>query len=316
VIFVAGSAIAAVGAAAAHIWGIIIGRAVQGAGAVSGATLALASDLTRASQRTKAMAMIGICIGLAFSVAFVVGPMLDGWFGLAGVFTASGSLGLMALVLLWALVPTPSAQALEASGAESATPDAGNHRELVRLQLGVLCLHMALTASFVSIPVVLGQEVGLPVSADWQIYLPALLVSMLGMGPLISLARRPAWSQGVFATAILCIALAELGLWRLPAARWPIGAALTRFFVGFNFLEASLPSRISRAAPVARKGAALGTYSSGQFVGMFLGGMLGGFIAGVAGTRSVFAAVAVLCLGWFIFSLRPAAGPVSHPAGA
>ena len=315
-IFIAGSGIAAIAASAAHIWGVIIGRAVQGAGAVSGATLALASDLTRASQRTKTMAIIGICIGLAFAVAFVVGPMLDGWFGLAGVFAASGSLGLMAMILLWVLVPNPGQQAPDLAGAPAQAPDVSNRSELVRLQFGVLCLHMALTASFVSIPVVLSQELGLPASADWQIYLPVLLFSMLGMGPLIALARRPEWGQRVFAAAILCIAVAEVGLWWLPAARWPIGGALALFFVGFNFLEASLPSRISRAAPVARKGAALGTYSSGQFVGMFLGGVLGGFVASHAGTRSVFAAVALLCLIWFVLSARPVVNPTATPANA
>ena len=202
------------------------------------------------------------------------------------------------------------------AGAPAQAPDVSNRSELVRLQFGVLCLHMALTASFVSIPVVLSQELGLPASADWQIYLPVLLFSLLGMGPLIALARRPEWGQRVFAAAILCIAVAEAGLWLLPAARWPIGGALALFFVGFNFLEASLPSRISRAAPVARKGAALGTYSSGQFVGMFLGGVLGGFVASHAGTRSVFAAVALLCLIWFVLSARPVVSPSAKPANA
>lgn len=316
VVFVIGSGIAALASASAHIWGVIVGRAVQGAGAVSGATLALAADLTRASQRTKTMAIIGICIGLAFSVAFVLGPMLDAHVGLAGVFIASGSLGLMALALLWLLVPNPENEALASGPATDAGSSAGQPRELLRLQLGVLCLHMSLTASFVSIPVVLGKELGLAVSDDWQIYLPAILLSMLGMGPLIALARRPGWSERVFSLAILCLLLAELLLWQVPAQLLPLGCALTLFFVGFNFLEASLPSRISRAAPAARKGAALGTYSSGQFFGMFLGGALGGLVATHAGTRGVFAAVALLCAGWLALSLRRSLNAVSTAAQA
>ncbi len=313
VIFVTGSLIAALAASSAHIWGIIIGRAVQGSGAVSGATLALASDLTRTSQHTKSMAIIGICIGLAFSVAFVVGPALDALFGLAGVFVASGTLGLVALLLLWVLVPNPATHELPPETAPEAPVIVGNRAELLRLQFGVLCLHMALTASFVSIPVVLAQEMSLAVNEDWKLYLPVLFISMLGMGPLISLSRRPEWGQRVFSAAILLIGLAEVLLWVLPAQRLPIGCALTLFFVGFNFLEASLPSRISRAAPVARKGAALGTYSSGQFLGMFLGGTLGGFVATHAGTHAVFAAVAVLCFAWFVLSLR-AVNPVAEAA--
>lgn len=314
-IFVIGSGIAALASASAHIWGVIVGRAVQGAGAVSGATLALAADLTRTSQRTKVMAIIGVCIGLAFSAAFVVGPILDAHLGLAGVFVAAGGLGVLALALLWLLVPNPAPEPLIPEHASDASA-AGHPGELLRLQLGVLCLHMSLTASFVSIPLVLGTELGLPVSEDWQIYLPALLLSMLGMGPLISLARRPVWSERVFALAIGCLLLAEVLLWQVPAHFLPIAGALTLFFIGFNFLEASLPSRISRAAPASRKGAALGTYSSGQFFGMFLGGALGGLVATYAGTRGVFAAVAVLCAGWLLLSLRRSFTPLSTAAEA
>ena len=316
VVFVIGSAIAAVGAASAHIWGVIVGRAVQGAGAVSGATLALAADLTRAEQRTRTMAIIGICIGLAFSVAFVVGPVLDARVGLVGVFAASGSLGLVALALLWAVVPNPEREGASAKPTSEAALAAGQPRELLRLQLGVLFLHMSLTASFVSIPVVLGKELGLPVSDDWQIYLPALLLSILGMWPLIALARRPGWSERVFSLAILFLLTAELLLWQVPAHILPLGCALTLFFIGFNFLEASLPSRISRVAPAARKGAALGTYSSGQFFGVFLGGALGGWVATHTGTRGVFAAVALLCAGWLVLSMRRRLSPLSSTAEA
>jgi len=242
--------------------------------------------------------------------------VLDARVGLAGVFIASGTLGLAALGLLWALVPDPLPQAASSDEGTAAAPSADSRSELLRLQLGVLCLHMSLTASFVSIPVVLSQELALPVAQDWQIYLPALLLSMLGMGPLIALARRPGWGERVFSAAILCLVLAELLLWQVPARLLPLGCALTLFFVGFNFLEASLPSRISRAAPVARKGAALGTYSSGQFIGMFLGGALGGLVATHAGSRGVFAAVALLCTGWLMLSLRRRADDLPTPAQA
>ena len=151
-VFVVGSALAALAAASSQIWGVIAGRAVQGAGAVSGATLALAADLTRPEQRTKTMAVIGICIGLAFSVAFVLGPVLDARVGLAGVFIASGTLGLAALGLLWALVPDPSPQGASSDEGTAAVPSGDSRSELLRLQLGVLCLHMSLTASVVSIP--------------------------------------------------------------------------------------------------------------------------------------------------------------------
>ena len=309
-VFMAGSLLCAVAANAASIWGVVVGRAIQGAGAVSGTTLALAADLTRATQRTKTMAVIGICIGAAFSVAGVVGPLLDAHFGLAGVFLASAGLGLAALVLLWACVPTPNAEHLDAGPTATPPELSGDRHELLRLQMGVLFLHMALTASFVSIPVVLSQELSLAANHDFKIYLPVLLLSVVALGPALSLARRPAWSGRVFAGAIVCVGLGELLLWLVPARVWPIGAALTLFFTGFNFLEASLPSQISRAAPAARKGAALGAYSTGQFIGMFVGGVSGGWIASHLGTRAVFAAVAVLCLCWWTLTVRR---PATHP---
>ena len=303
-VFAAGGVIAALGAAAAHIWAVIAGRAVQGAGAVSGATLALAADLTRTSQRTSVMAIIGIAIGLAFSVAFVVGPMLDAWLGLPGVFLGSAGLGLGAMVLLWALVPTPVAAL--AAEEDSVAESPGDRAQMRRLQTGVLFLHMSLTASFVAIPMVLSQELSLSSSDDFRLYAPVLGLSILGLLPLMAMARRPAWSARVFAFSILLLVLGEALLWQAPAHLLPIGAALTLFFTGFNFLEAALPSAISRVAPKGGKGAALGTYSSGQFIGIFLGGVCGGFIAHHAGYRNVFGAVALVCTCWLLLSLRPA----------
>ena len=312
-IFVAGGVIAALGAAAAHIWAVIAGRAVQGAGAVSGATLALAADLTRSEQRTSVMAIVGIAIGLAFSVAFVVGPMLDAWLGLAGVFLGSAGLGLAALVLLWLLVPTPSAGS--AIAADERVESSGDRAQMRRLQAGVLFLHMSLTASFVAIPVVLSQELGLSSRDDFRLYAPVLGLSVLGLLPLMAMARRPVWSGRVFAFSILLLVLGEALLWRAPAELLPIGVALTLFFTGFNFLEAALPSAISRVAPRGGKGAALGTYASGQFIGIFLGGVCGGFIAHHAGYRSVFGAVALVCTGWLAISLLAAPRAREAPAG-
>ena len=307
-VFATGGVIAALGAAAAHIWAVIAGRAVQGAGAVSGATLALAADLTRSQHRTSVMAIIGIAIGLAFSLAFVVGPMLDAWLGLAGVFLGSAGLGLAALVLLWLLVPNPR----KASAATAEDTPA----QMRRLQSGVLFLHLSLTASFVAIPVVLSQELSLSSRDDLRLYAPVLGLSVLGLLPLMGLARRPEWAGRVFAFSILLLVLGEVLLWQAPAQLLPIGVALTLFFTGFNFLEAALPSAISRVAPKGGKGAALGTYASGQFIGIFLGGVCGGFVAHHAGYRSVFGAVSVVCTGWLLLSLLAPARPHEAAAGA
>lgn len=290
-----------VAAASSHIAAVILGRALQGAGAVSGASLALAADLVRPAQRTKSMAIIGMSIGAAFIVAFLVGPLLDAWFGLRGVFLGGAVLGLAAMGLLWTVVPTPDAAAVDSP--EVAQPGAGRVRELWHLQAGVFFLHMVLAASFVSIPVVLSRDLGIASDRHFQVYLPVMLLSLALIMPLLR-ASREHMDRRLFAAAIACLGLGEFLLWAVPAQLYAVGAAMTLFFTGFNYLEALLPSWISRAAPNARKGSALGTYATGQFIGTFIGGLAGGALAGTLGTRGVFAGAAALCVAWLAFSLR------------
>ncbi len=294
VLFSIGGLIAAF---AGHIFTVIAGRTLQGAGAVSGATLALAADLTRPAQRTKTMAIIGISIGAAFSLAFVVGPMIDAHFGLKGVFLTGAATGLGALALVLLVVP-PAPPPAKVEESTAAAP------ELRALYIGVLCLHLVLAASFVSIPLVLLQELHLPKVEHYTVYLPALLLSLLAIGPLLARSHRGELSTVVFPLAIGSLVVAEAMLWLLPATYYGVLATLTLFFAGFNFLEASLPSMISRAAPAARKGGALGTYSSGQFIGTFLGGLCGGAAASALGHHAVFAVAGLLALLWLVLVPR------------
>lgn len=297
-IFALGGVVAAF---AEHIFTVIIGRTLQGAGAVSGATLALAADLTRPEQRTKTMAIIGISIGAAFSLAFVIGPLIDAHYGLQGVFVAAASTGLGALLLILLAVPAaPPIQAIVV------TPATAISSELRALYIGVLCLHLVLSASFVSIPVILAQDLALPKAAHYTVYVPALLLSIVIIGPLIGRSHRGNLTQLAFPCAIGCLVAAECLLWLTPATRGGMVAILTLFFTGFNFLEALLPSMISRAAPVSNKGAALGTYATGQFVGTFLGGLLGGAAATAFGSHGVFAAAGSIALCWLLASRHDA----------
>ena len=298
VVFTAGSAIAAF---AHHILPVLIGRAVQGAGAVSGATLALAADLTRDSQRTKVMAIIGVSIGVAFSVAFVLGPMIDGAVGLTGLFLASGLAGVLALPVLFYAVPNPVAQVRRTAPISWAAVSAP---ELRVLYFGVLALHLVLAASFVAIPVDLREGLGLPAARHHTVYLPVLLVSIFLVVPMIRLSMRPGWVMRVSRIAIGLLLVAELLVWLTWHNRIGTYVALTVFFTAFNFLESSLPSLISRVAPPAYKGTALGAYASFQFLGMFIGGTLGGFVAGRVGFALVPCVCAGLCLVWLVAALR------------
>ena len=290
-----------VAAQAEHIFTVILGRTLQGAGAVSGATLALAADLTRPEQRTKTMAIIGISIGVAFTLAFVLGPIIDAHYGLRGVFLAGALTGIGALALI--VFAVPKAPPMQTIVITSAAATSG---ELRALYFGVLCLHLVLAASFVSIPLVLVQDLALPKAAHYTVYVPALLLSLLIIGPLLGRSHRGGLTNAVFPGAIACLVTAECLLWLMPATRTGVIATLTLFFAGFNFLEASLPSMISRAAPVSNKGAALGTYATGQFVGTFLGGLMGGVAASLFGSHGVFAAAGLLALIWLLMSRHAA----------
>ena len=292
-IFTCGSLIAAM---AQHIAVIALGRAVQGAGAVSGATLALAADLTRPEQRTKVMALIGISIGAAFSLAFVVGPLLNAVLGLRGLFIAAAALGLLAIPILYFGVPRPATapQPVVAGTAVRAlfAP------ELRVLYVGVLALHLVLAASFVAIPV--GLREGLQIAAErhYAVYLPVLLGSLVLVTPLVMLSARPGYARWTFYGAILGLGLAELTLWWGWQSAYVSYAGLVLFFTAFNYLEASLPGLISRVAPSTHKGTALGAYSTFQFIGMFAGGVIGGLVAQGYGFGAVPLACAGLSLVW------------------
>ena len=286
-----------VAAFAGHIHAVILGRALQGAGAVSGATLALAADLTRPEQRTKSMAIIGISIGVAFSLAFMLGPVVDAAWGLRGVFLFAAAAGVAALLLVTLGVPRPPPPL-----AIVVTTTAETSAHLRALYFGVLFLHLLLASSFVSIPLVLAEDLALPKATHYTVYLPSMLLSLVFVGPLLGRSHRGGLDRRLFPVAIAAIIVAEGLLWGLPPSHAGIIATLTLFFAGFNFLEAVLPSLISKAAPASSKGAALGTYATGQFVGTFIGGLVGGSAASLFGSHGVFAASGLLALLWLVLS--------------
>lgn len=298
-LFMLGSIVAAV---SPHIYGVILGRIIQGSGAISAAVMALAADLTRDSQRTKIMAIIGISVGGAFMVALVLGPLLASWGGLSGVFWATALLALLALVLLISLVPRPQASPTDAArtgfGPMLRSPD------LLRLSAGIFILHLILTAGFVALPVLLRDYLELARHAHWQVYLPVLLLSVPVMIPVIAFGERRRKMHRVVPAVVLALALIEAVLALGLKSKLVILLAMWAYFSAFNILEASLPSLVSRVAPAEMKGAALGIYSTAQFLGAFAGGVLGGALYGRFGVPAVFAMGALAALIWFGISLR------------
>lgn len=300
-LFALGSAVAAL---SSTIWGVIIGRALQGSGAIAAAIMALTADLTREEHRTKAMAAIGMSIGTSFAVALIVGPVLNSWIGLQGIFWFTALLALSAIAVLRWLVPSPQHSRVHRDAEPVPAQFARVLRDgqLLRLDLGIFVLHLVLTATFVAIPLALVREAGLPSNEHWWIYLPVLLLSVAAMVPFIILAERRRMMKRVFLGAILVLALAQLGLAEWHRQLWVVTLMLFLFFAAFNLLEASLPSLVSKVAPAESKGTAMGVYSSSQFMGAFVGGVAGGSLLGYAGLTAVFVLGGVMALLWLVLA--------------
>lgn len=305
-IFVLGSVVAAL----AHgIGGIIVGRAVQGAGAVGAATLALAADLTRAEHRTKAIGMIGGGIGLAFGVAVIAGPAINAVAGLEGIFGITAVLGACGLAVLWFAVPTP-VRSLRHRSNQAVPAQLGQvlkDRELQRLYVSIFVLHLMLAALFLVLPSMLGRIAGLTKSSEWLFYLPVLAVGLVLMVPAVIHAERHGRIKPVALGAIAVLALTPLWLSLGGSHLVWLALILAVFFGAFTLMEALLPSLISRLARPESKGSALGVYSSAQFLGIFVGGLLGGLLLGHAGEAGVFVLVGAAGLVWlgFFSKLRP-----------
>ena len=300
IIFAVGSVIAGF---AQSIEMVTLGRAIQGMGAIASAVLALASDVTREEQRPKVMAVIGMCIGMSFAVALVLGPMIATSYGLSGVFFITAIMALAGIVIVLTLVPVSYTQSNsgEVTASKGSLKAMLSNPQLMRLDFGVLVLHWMMTSIFVAYPVLL-TNTGLNINEHWQVYLPVLLLSFVFMVPMIIIAAKKKIEKSMFLFAIGIIALASFVM-TLSQSLWPLVATVFIFFIGFNFLEASLPAHVSRLAPAGQKGTAMGVYSSSQFLGAFLGGVSGGYIAGEFGFIYLFAANGIIALLWLVLAL-------------
>lgn len=289
------------------LW-VTVGRAIQGVGAISAAVTAWLADVTRDEVRTKAMAMVGASIGLAFAVSLVAAPLLVGWGGLSGLFWVITLMGVGAFaVALWAVpVPTrlaPPVMAKTPPGRVLSQPD------LLRFNLGVFVLHLIQVALFVAVPGLLVSTGDLAAGELWKVYLPVILLSFIVMVPAIMVAeRRQAHRQALrLSVAGLVVVCAVLPLAAGDFAT--LVAALVAFFAAFNVLEALQPSMVSRVAPPEFKGLALGFYNTAQALGLFVGGAVGGVLLARGGVNQVFLASAALALLWLVvaWGMKPLA---------
>lgn len=301
-VFALGSVIAAV---SYSISGVIAGRALQGAGAIAAAVMALAADLTREEQRTKVMAAIGLSIGTSFSLALVAGPILQHWFGVPGIFWLTAVLALCAIGIVFLLVPQPVSSRLhrDTQVLTSAIGQVVRNRQLLRLDFGVFVLHLVLTANFIVVPGLLRDGAKLGVEQHWKVYLPVLLASFLLMLPFIIVAERHRKFKQVLLGAIGLLAVGEFIFAFNVHGLLVTTMTMLLFFAAFNLLEASLPSLLTKLTAPGIKGTSMGVFSSCQFLGAFAGGAVGGALMQFAGPEAVFLGNGVLVILWFVLGL-------------
>ncbi len=298
-IFLAGSLVAA---NAESIAGIIVGRALQGAGAVASTIMALLTDLTREEHRVRAMAMVGGTIGVCFAIAMVSGPWIAGKWGLSGIFWITAGLAVTGVLVVLFVVPSPAAPNRLASREALAVPSllkATLHdRQLLRLDFGIFTMHMVQMACWVSVPVVLETTFQFGRDQHWWLYLATMGLGFIAIVPLILFAESRHKMKPVFVSGVVVLVVAEavLGLTQTSFPLFAFGLFL--FFVAFNLLEACLPSLVSKTAPGGSRGTAMGIYSSSQFLGAFVGGTAGGWLVYSYGLQSVYFFSALAALLW------------------
>ncbi len=301
VLFALGSVVAAM---SDHIYGVIVGRLLQGCGAIASAVMALAADLSRDHQRTKLMASIGMSIGAAFALAMIIGPWLTNWLGLQGLFYAIAVLAMVAMLVIYFLTPDPGAQYLQRDAIASRGEFSRIFKDgqLMRLNFGIFTLHFLLTSFFVAFPSRLA-DLGVELSDHSWVYLATMVAAVILMLPMIIIAEKKRQHSRVMLAGVMLIALVQFsfGMFEFPLTILVV--AIIIYFTGFNLMEALLPSMISRIAPLSSKGTALGVYSTSQFAGAFLGGPIAGLIIQYKGMDGVYLIGALMAMIWAVLLL-------------
>lgn len=296
ILFVVGSVIAA---QSHQIWGLILGRSLQGAGAVGSATNALLADLTRTEQRTKAMAVIGITIGGSFLIAMLLGPLLINWFSVPTIFWICFLFGLFALLILFCYVPKPTSS-IALNNKLIDFKKILLNKPLFKLNLGIFLLHTILTANFFVLPFIFNHFAGIVQKNHWQIYLPVLTASLMTVVATFRYTQKPKQLKIMFSTSIVLLLVAELLLSFFYTNVISIAIELWVFFTAFTLLEAMIPSLVSKIAPIEQRGAAMGINSSYQFMGIFIGGSLSGWLFGHFSMNLILIGGALLAGIWLL----------------
>lgn len=305
-----------VAAMSTSIFGVLLGRILQGSGAVGSVILALVADLTREEVRTRAMAVVGMTIGLSFLAAIIIGPLLATAIGVSGIFWITAVLSLVGIAITLWLVPTPAhvSRHRDAEAVPALFARVLSNHELLRLDFAIFVLHAILTASFLALPSRIATSLHMTGASDWMIYLPVMIVSVVLMIPAIIIAEKGGRMKEMFLASIALLTVSLVALAVAGNIAVVAITALIGFFTAFNIMEAMLPSLVTKTAPADAKGTATGIYSTLQFLGIFIGGAGGGIALAKAGTTGVFIFTVVLAVIWLIVAImmRPPGRYASH----
>lgn len=298
-LFAIGGAVAAM---SDTIYGVIIGRAIAGAGAVSAVVMALLADVTREEQRTKAMAAMGMSIGLSFVVAFSLGPWLTSLVGISGLFWVTTIMGLAAIAMLLLVPKVTRHHKNFQQGYLAQLKQVLKMPDLNRLHVSVFTLHLLLTAMFIYVPSQLIEFAQIPLAKHGLIYLPLLVISLFFAFPSIIVAEKYRKMRSIFLTAIAGIILGLITLIFGYESKYILLTGLGLFFIAFNVMEALLPSWLSKAAPIQSKATAMGVNASSQFLGAFFGGTLGGQLLMLNNTAMGWSILTAIAIIWLLIS--------------
>ena len=280
---------------------LILGRALQGGGAISAVILAFAGDLVRKSQRPKSMAIFGASIGSAFTLSLMFGPVLDGWIGVRGMFFLAVLLSILGILITWTIVPNPElAERKERVTMGTELVNSLLRRKLIGLLSGTLILHAAMASLFLVFPIILVENLEFLRADTWKVYVPSLLLSFITMVPVIRFSSREGYPEKILVLAAIVIAIAELSMGTgsiLHSAHLAI-FGFWLFFVGFNVLEALLPAITLNTAPAKKRGTVMGFFNSSTFIGAFIGGVVSGILYSRFGVSGVFAFSGIVILLW------------------
>lgn len=297
IIFFIGSVVAA---NSTDIIGIVIGRALQGAGAISAVLMAFLADFVNENQRPKANAFVGVQIGIAFMLALLLGPIISVNLGISGLFWVIALLSVVALIIVSTL---PNAKPKEQYALSIANIKKVINIDLLRLDFSVFALHLILTCAFIAMPIFLKENNIVDIKDSWQMYLPIIILSFVGMLPMVILASKYQKIKPVFLSAIALLIISQILFYQIQLTYTSFFILLTLFFIAFNALEAILPSLIASSASTDKRGLAMGLYATSQFLGAFIGGIVGGWIYNMSNLNSVFLFTTFIAIVWWIIIL-------------